>query len=209
MRILCIGDSNTWGYDPMTGEQQKNRWTQILMKLLSEDTIIEEGLNGRTFAFDDPSNSERNGIKRLPTILKTHQFVDLIIVMLGTNDLKTVFHATAADIAKCARTFIEIINNPDFYNGSVPKTLLVSPVYIDDNVENVWLDPEFSVESAKESHLLAEHLEVVAKDCGTAFMNAADYAEASKVDCVHMDGANHQKFAQAIADKIKTLKAEI
>lgn len=207
MRILCIGDSNTWGYDPVTGEQQKNRWTQILMKLLPDDTIIEEGLNGRTFAFDDPTNPERNGIKKLPTILKTHQPFDLVVVMLGTNDLKTFFRASAADIAECARTFVETINNPDVYSGSVPKTLLVSPIHIDENVENVWLDPEFSIASAKESRSLAEHLEAVAKDCGTAFMNAADYAEASTVDCVHLDGNNHHKFAQAIAEKIKALKA--
>ena len=69
MRILCIGDSNTWGYNPVNGQRFEKRWTKVLSELMPENEIIEEGLNGRTLTSVDPVFKERCGIKGLKMLL--------------------------------------------------------------------------------------------------------------------------------------------
>ena len=203
MRILCIGDSNTWGFNPENGLCHKNRWTRVLMKLLLEDEIIEEGLNGRTFNFVDPFHKERCGINALPVLLKSQQPVDLVIVMLGTNDLKRMFHARAKMIASGAQEFIHTIKNPYWYRYLVPKVLMISPIVLDDEiVEREGPSGDFDGESLFQSHHLAEEYEKVCQANQVEFMNAAQYAHASKVDCIHMDEENRHKLAIAICNKI-------
>ena len=92
MKILCYGDSNTWGFDREHNCRIQQRWTKVLQSLCAKDEIIEAGLNGRTTTFDDPYNEHRNGRKTLPVLLKQHQPLDMLIIMLGTNDLKNVFN---------------------------------------------------------------------------------------------------------------------
>ena len=97
--ILCYGDSNTYGYDPSNGfRYPKNvRWTGVLADLLGpEFTVIEEGCNGRTTVFDDPLEGWKNGLDYLKPCLNSHKPIDLVILMLGSNDLKDIFHASAA-----------------------------------------------------------------------------------------------------------------
>ena len=101
-QILCFGDSNTWGYD---GESRERlpwgvRWTSLLQEKLNKEEyrVIEEGLCGRTTVFEDPLRDGRKGTALLPTLLETHAQADVITLMLGTNDCKTVFggnHKTA------------------------------------------------------------------------------------------------------------------
>ena len=112
MRILCIGDSNTWGYHPGVGLRHEKRWTRLLKDWFPEDEIIEEGLCGRTAVSMDFAKRERCGIDSLKPILMTHKPVDLVIIMLGTNDLKTVFHTNAKHIASGIKEYINIIKNP-------------------------------------------------------------------------------------------------
>jgi len=102
-RVLCYGDSNTWGYDPATRRRfaPDFRWTGVLANRLGPDhLVIEEGLNGRTTRWDDPIEPGRNGLALLRPCLDTHEPLDLVIVMLGTNDLKRRFNVTASDIAR-------------------------------------------------------------------------------------------------------------
>ena len=103
-QILCFGDSNTWGYD---GESRERlpwgvRWTSLLQEKLNKEKyrVIEEGLCGRTTVFEDPLRDGRKGTALLPTLLETHAQVDVITLMLGTNDCKTVFGASADVIGK-------------------------------------------------------------------------------------------------------------
>ena len=97
-QILCFGDSNTWGLIPKTNQRYPwgVRWTSILDNELNrhfnnEYRVIEEGLCGRTTVFDDPLRDGRNSFKLLPTILESHNPVTDVIIMLGTNDCKTVY----------------------------------------------------------------------------------------------------------------------
>ena len=88
--ILCYGDSNTWGFEPVTRNLygRTERWTGILRQELGLDyDVIEEGLNGRTTVWDDPIEGHKNGKEQIIPILKSHQPLDLVTIMLGTNDL--------------------------------------------------------------------------------------------------------------------------
>jgi lysophospholipase L1-like esterase len=104
--VLCFGDSNTWGCMPLTGPEPprrygpSRRWPGVLRRELGDGHwVVEEGLNGRTTVWDDALEPHRNGRDLLLPSLLTHQPVDLVIVMLGTNDLKRRFGLGARDIA--------------------------------------------------------------------------------------------------------------
>ena len=101
-RILCFGDSLTWGFDPAEKIRMsdENRYTAVLQKLLGDEyLVIEEGQNGRTIATDDPAEGEKNGLKYILPCMETHNPIDLITIMLGTNDLKKKFGYSSMDIA--------------------------------------------------------------------------------------------------------------
>ena len=104
-RILCFGDSNTWGYcaDDASRFDEDVRWTGLLAKMLGDGyTVIEEGQNGRTTVWDDPVENRLAGLTYLWPCMESHAPFDLIIIMLGTNDTKTYFSMTAQNIADAA-----------------------------------------------------------------------------------------------------------
>ena len=110
--VLCYGDSNTWGYNPITKEryEKDERWTGVLQNALGNDYhVIEEGLNGRTTVWDDPIEGFKNGKTYLIPCLETHKPLDLVIIMLGTNDLKKRFSLSAYDIAQGAGVLIDVV----------------------------------------------------------------------------------------------------
>lgn len=111
MRILCFGDSNTWGFNLDNGfARLENRWTKILEDLLGNDyEIIEEGLNARTLCSYDEAEPWKMGWTYLEPCLESHDKIDYLIFMLGTNDLKTIFGNSANDIFLMAKKFIEHI----------------------------------------------------------------------------------------------------
>lgn len=112
-QILCFGDSNTWGYDGESGERLPFtvRWTGRLQKAYEgkDVRIIEEGLCGRTTVFEDPFRQGRRGTALLPTLLETHHPVDLVVLMLGTNDCKTIFGASAEVIGRGIQCLLDQI----------------------------------------------------------------------------------------------------
>ena len=134
-QIVCFGDSNTYGYIPENGERYPwgVRWTSLLNEKLGYGKyhIEEEGLCGRTTIFEDPLRDNRNGSHMLPALLETHQHADLIIVMLGTNDCKTVFGASADVIGKGITRLLDQIQE----YAPRAKVLLMSPIYLG---EKVW-----------------------------------------------------------------------
>ena len=139
-RILCYGDSNTFGYDPVTGDRYEPsiRWTGQLQTLLGSDyCIIEEGCNGRTTVFTDPKEPWKNGRNYLEACLNSHKPLDLVILMLGTNDLKTIYCASPAEVAAGAETLVRLIQTfTAEKQGFAPKILLVSPIFIGEDIVN-------------------------------------------------------------------------
>ena len=134
-QILCFGDSNTYGLIPGTANQRYGwgtRWTSILDDKVRTKgyRVIEEGLCGRTTVFDDPFRTERRGTEMLPAILESHRPVDTIVLMLGTNDCKSVYSATPEVIGQGIEQLLDQINtvNPD------AKILLVSTIYLGERI---------------------------------------------------------------------------
>lgn len=208
MKILCYGDSNTWGHNPKDRNRldEKSRWPKILQSML-DDTyeIIEEGLCGRCVTFIDSVKPYRHGLSTLRMTLEIHQPIDLVILMLGTNDLKSCFSPNAVAISNGMKEMVQIIKNKYIYNEHmhIPKILIISPIHINENYINIERTSEqFDENSVKVCKKLAAYYEDIAKTYGCMFMNAADYAQASSIDCLHMDEKNHEKLAKAIYQKI-------
>lgn len=196
-QILCFGDSNTYGLIPGTTDRYdwEDRWTGIVGNRLLEKgyRIAEEGLCGRTTIFDDPLRAGRRGTELLPLILETHRPVEAVILMLGTNDCKTFYDASAQVIGLGVRKLLGQIKS------SVPaaKILLVSPIHLGDDIWDGY-DLEFNAESVETSKQLGKVYEAIAKEENISYLAASDYAPPSMADREHLDKEGHKALAQAI-----------
>ena len=129
--ILCFGDSNTWGYDPLDGSRYDfaTRWPGALQKNLGSDNyrIIEEGLNGRTTAHNEIERPIRSGLEILPVLLEAHRPLDWVIIMLGTNDLKTHFNSSAEQIAANVGLLCDGVLHSEYLAEHRPQLLVCAP----------------------------------------------------------------------------------
>ncbi|MFN5289122.1 MAG: SGNH/GDSL hydrolase family protein [Planctomycetia bacterium] len=203
--ILCYGDSNTWGYIPGTASRypRQVRWTGVLQNLLGEKFhVIEEGLNGRTTVMDDPTRIAKNGLPYLRPCLDSHAPIDLVVLMLGTNDTKHRFGLSAFDISEGVAMLVNIIQQSAAgLNNRAPAILLVSPVVLDPAPEK----SDLFEGAAQKSRELAGHMENVAKANRCAFLDASLHTGVSPIDGIHLDEEGHQALGHAIAQKIQHL----
>lgn len=169
VKVLCYGDSNTWGQTPdKTGRQPADvRWTGILQNKLSDGYyVIEEGLSSRTTNIDYNKKPGRNGKTYLIPCLGSHIPIDIVVLMLGTNDLKTVFDRTAADVARAVDDLIKCIQEHGTYmGGDPPKIIVASPIHIDVNAPKFadFYSRNYNESSGSKSRELAAEIAVVAK----------------------------------------------
>lgn len=203
-RILCFGDSNTFGYIPGgVGRYGENiRWTgRLQKKLFSKAVVIEEGLCGRTTVFQDELRQGRRGIELLPVLLESHAPLDLVIVMLGTNDCKTVYGASAEVIGKGIEQIIEKIK----LVSPQAEILVISPILLGENVWKSEYDPEFSTESVQVSKKLKAVYKKIAEKNNCMFLAASDIAEPSEKDQEHLDEKGHEVFADNVYKYLSTI----
>ena len=209
MNILCFGDSNTYGYKPDgTGRFDENtRWTQILQKkLCSGYRIIEEGLCGRTTVFQDELREGRRGLDLIGVTVEMHNPLDLMILMLGTNDCKTRYGASAAVIA---RGLDQVIRKARKSSSRPIDILVVSPIHLGKGVGEPDFDPEFNDSSEAVSRNLAAEYRKVALQNHAAFLNAADFASPSTTDREHLNEAGHAALAEAIYSKVLSMYSDL
>ncbi|WP_343210706.1 GDSL-type esterase/lipase family protein [Anaerolentibacter hominis] len=206
--IMCFGDSNTFGSNPSGGRWERyERWTGILQKMLGEDYyVIEEGHGGRTTVYEDPVEGNKCGKNQLIPLLSSHRPLDLVIVMLGTNDLKMRFGAPAMDIAKGAGEVVKIIRKYDFMpKYREPKILLAAPILIGEGIEDGPFGYMFDRTARERSLEFDRCFSQVAEEQGVFYMNAAEYGWPSKIDGLHMDKDSHQAMADAFYAQVKKL----
>lgn len=205
-RILCFGDSNTWGYMVTGGRFDEDvRWPMRLQALLGEDyRVIEEGFNGRTCVFDDPiEGGFKSGLSYLPACVMSHSPIDLVIIMLGTNDMKKRFGMTAFTIGGGVTQLIKAARAYGLDAGGLPpKILVVAPPPIAENVMETRHGPIFGAEAVGISKELAHELRRVTKLQRCDFLDAGACAEVNSLDAVHMTREGHLRLAQAICDKV-------
>jgi lysophospholipase L1-like esterase len=203
--VLCYGDSNTWGCDPATqGRHAYNqRWTTHLAHELGEGfLVIPEGLNGRTTVWPDPIEGEyKSGKSTLLAILESHHPLDLVVLMLGTNDLKHRWGLSAWDIARGVQTLVEMIQASTFGPDELsPQVLLVAPPPT--CVRGTDFEDMF-VGSDEKSVALGRHYRLVAEECGIPFINAGDTIVSSSLDGIHLDVTELPKLGRGVASKVR------
>lgn len=202
--LLAFGDSNTWGLVPGSSPARRFprdiRWTGILQSVLSDVDVIEEGLCGRTTIFEDRLRAGRNGLSSLPFILESKSPIDAAVIMLGTNDCKPIYSASAHVIGSGLQKCLDILQ--EYVRAE--KILVVSPLFLGDDV---WLpskDPEFSPASVKVSRELKDVYGDISAKRGHRFLAASDFVTPSSTDDEHMDEAGHSAFAKAVIDKLRS-----
>ena len=203
-RILCFGDSNTWGFrpdKPFHRYPPDIRWTGVLQQLLGDGyAVIEEGLNGRTTVWDDPFGEYKNGKNYLIPCLESHAELDLVIIMLGTNDLKAHFNLNAADVAQGIKSLIGAVRSSGAGRlGSAPKLLVIAPPPIGKLTLMAGIYGDAPVKSID----LAHHIELITRFLDCPFMDAGTVVASSVVDGVHWDADQHQLFAEAVYQRIQ------
>ncbi|MDO4491502.1 MAG: SGNH/GDSL hydrolase family protein [Lachnospiraceae bacterium] len=207
-RILCFGDSNTWGAIPNTPERygEHVRWTSVLQDTLGSNYIvIEEGYNGRTTVHDDPIEGKLSGLTYFKPCLESQLPLDLILIMLGTNDLKERFHVNPRDIADGLHRYAEVLQNAPII-GSKPEILIVSPILMSLSYqENPVLHDMFGENAVEKSLKFAEAYKDVANDIGAHYFNAAEHAAPSSKDGLHMEPESHERLGKALALKIRQI----
>jgi lysophospholipase L1-like esterase len=201
--VLCYGDSNTWGYNPSTGERfsRDERWTGVLrQKLGAEYQVIEEGLNGRTTVWDDPIEGYKNGKEYLIPCLESHRPIDLVAIMLGTNDLKKRFSVSAYDIANSAGVLVDVVQRSDAgHDGGPPKVLLMAPPPVGKLTEFAEMFDEAKVKSRK----FSEYYRRVAEEYGCMLLDTSEVIVSSDLDGIHFEAGEHQKLGEAVAALVK------
>jgi len=208
--ILCFGDSNTYGAIPTLARVGRHRyapdrrWPGIMRRQLGGAwDVIEEGHPSRTTLRDDPiEGAHKNGLKALPVSLESHMPVDLVILMLGTNDLKHRFGMTPHDIADSIEVLVRAVQRSEAGPaGAMPAIMVVAPPPMQ---EVDWLGEMFLDGAAKSLHLPAL-VRDVAKRTGTTFLDAGKFVESSTVDGIHLDSDAHRTLGLELARAVQAL----
>lgn len=205
--LLCFGDSNTHGTAPMHGLHDLGRlgrdarWPRRMAQALGPGwEVIEEGHPGRTTVHDDPvEGPHRNGLRVLPAILESHRPIDLVLIKLGTNDMKFRFSVTAADVGLSLERLVREIRlsgcGPD---GGAPDVLLIAPPPL---VETGCLAGMFHG-GAEKSTRLGPEIAAAAARAGVPFIDAGAHIAVSPLDGIHYDAEAHAVLAHALAEAV-------
>ncbi len=211
--ILCFGDSNTWGYDPASygapfpaRHPLDKRWTGVLARELGDDyRVLEEGQNGRMTVHHDPFNAARRGLDYLPACLESHKPIDVVVMMLGSNDLKTFLNLPPIEVANGAAVLARLIlSSTSGPRNQAPKLFLVCPPAIADTSHLPEIDARL-FDGLNRSRELPRHYEALAASLGCAYLNSQDVTNPSTLDGVHLEASEHAKLGLAIAAVVRTL----
>ncbi len=202
----------TWGFDPRGGADFvrygfTERWTRRLQaELGTAYHVIEDGLNGRTTVFDDPMIGETSGLAQLPIALKTHMPFDLVIILLGSNDVKTRFNVNGNEIARGLGRLLEIVSKSNVGpDGRAPATLVLVPPAMGD-VSRTWLAPLFDpVQCPAALQRLRDTYPPVAATFGARCFDINTVVGPGTIDGLHFDPNSLQPVAIALAEVIRDM----
>lgn len=203
--ILCFGDSNTWGCDPCDGSRfsPSVRWPGIVQAELGTDFhIVEEGLCGRTTVWDDPIEGHKNGLNQLVPIIQSHQPLDQLIIMLGTNDLKNRFSVSALDVANSVRTLVKTARNCAYpLTGQVPEILVICPPPFAPLAETQFKD--MFIGGEEKSNGLASAMRQMCEENNIPMINAGEIIQSSSIDGIHFEAVEHAKLGKGVAEELR------
>ncbi len=206
--VLCYGDSLTWGFDAASQARHAlaDRWPSVLQTELGAGVhVVAEGLNGRTTCFDDwLAGADRNGARVLPTVLTTHAPIDLVVMMLGANDMKPWIHGDSVAAMQGMRRLIDIVRGHDYpVEQQTPQILLVAPPPVS-RTENAEYKAMFAGSEEASRHL-APLYAALADEAGCGFFDAGSVAATSPLDGVHLDAENTRRIGAALAPLVRVM----
>ncbi|MCQ2561699.1 MAG: GDSL-type esterase/lipase family protein [Clostridia bacterium] len=202
IKVFCYGDSNTFGFEPVTRGRHPYdvRWTGVLQEMLgSEYRVLEQGSNGRTASYTEPFEVWKTGSYALLPALHMCKPAEVIIFMLGTNDLKFFFRPKLEEIAEGMEKLV--VTAREFLveeTGVDPKIILAAPIYVGENIEESWLSCEFKANSAPLSRQIAPLYREIAERQNCCFLDASLYAQPAEEDQIHMNAEGHRALAEAM-----------
>lgn len=202
--VVCFGDSNTHGYNSsnMGRFTEKERWTCLLSDLLGSGYLIrEEGLSGRTTSFDDPLFEGLSGFAYIHPCMLTHEPLDLLIIMLGTNDVKERFSANPGNIAKgLERLVTKAILTLEAWRDK-PNVLIIAPPPIEEGYYETPIGPEMGKGCAEKSKALAPLYREVAARHGCHFLDAGSIPGVGMYpyDHMHLSLEGHRLLAEKLS----------
>ena len=201
-KILCYGDSNTWGCSPIDSSRfdENTRWPMVMSSILGNDfLVLEEGLNGRTALNLSPDNYMLNGIEYIDSLIEKHFPIDILILNLGLNDVFIFEEVTINEILNGIEKIIDTVNNfQTKHNCNIPETVIMSPLKFNSDVE--WAQTiELQINKLKEIPAAYKKLSIE-KNCH--FFNSYDYVTGSIIDGSHLDADSHIFLGKKIAEFI-------
>lgn len=211
-RILVFGDSNTWGWKPdnqaflpIRRWEDEERFTGIMQAELGEGyKIVTEGLNARTTVWEDPIEGDRCGMRHLYPLMDSHAPLDLVIIFLGSNDLKTRFSVTGRDIGQSVGKLAEMARKKEDAYAEEPKVMVIAPPPLTSPIRNSMHAHAF--EGGEEKSIeMAAHIKLWGEAAGAEYMNAGDVISSSDTDGLHLDKKAHEILGKAVADRVKAI----
>ena len=202
--VICFGDSNTWGYEASTGSRlgRWERWPGVAQRELGDAVyVIEEGLGGRTTAFEIPGLPHRNGFAALPMLLETHDPLDLVVISLGTNDM-WVPGVTARDAARGAGALVDVVQASTLGpNGGPPGVVVLVPPPLG------ALSDEWTVESdelVRESSAFGEAYREILRAREVPLLDLGELISSSPADGIHFEAHDHAVIGHAVAAAVRS-----
>ena len=203
-QVIAFGDSNTWGLNPILKNRypENTRWTGILRSRLSRLglQLIEEGLCGRTTVFEDPQRCGLNGAEDVARVLSRNPGASAAVIMLGTNDCKKIFRASAREIGAGLERVLDAFENRIAHE----RILVISPVILGKDVWKPEKDPDFDRQSVMVSADLKAVYGELARRRGHLFLAASDYVSPSVYDDEHLNAESHGILADAVYRVLET-----
>lgn len=202
--VLCYGDSNTWGYEPVSNGRlwRRERWPGILQEILGEQyRVIEDGLCGRTTGYDSELEPFMNGLAEAGKYEKMKWHFDIAAIMLGTNDCKDEYSAEPQMIVEKVKKVAQVFA----VRGT--KILLISPVPMKDLKHSPFYD-EFGDGAEEKSKVLAKYYKTAAQEMGWSYFDAGSAASAGEYDGIHLDIKGHKELGKKISEQIRRMEEE-
>lgn len=203
-KILCFGDSNTYGYTPATGVRfdEGTRWAGRLSALLGKDyLILEEGMNNRNGFFKNPQSIKLCGVDYLPIYLQNHKDIDICIFALGTNDAQFFYNLDKQTV----QNGLQSLTNSLLEANSETKIIIIPPVKIQPNILDGIFSMQFDLSSVKRIEETFDEYKNFAQKNGFYYLDLNEFVKPSEADGLHYSPDSHRVIAEKIAEFVRSM----
>ena len=200
-KILCYGDSNTFGFVPEDGSRfdADARWTGVLQKILGRDyLIIEEDACDRTGFVHNPKGDLYSAQNHFPVLMSKNMDIDILILAIGSNDMQFQYNIDFSTVEKGLENLIKTAKI------KTDNIILIPPVILDNNVLNGGFSFQFDKTSIKKSQKVGDIYKKIAQIFDCLVFDINEFVRPSNIDGLHYDRKSHSLVAKNLAEIIHT-----